>query len=32
MSEKKAYTQAHGTGKYDKTTGLIGKYDNVRRF
>lgn len=32
MSEKKAYTQAHSTGKYDKTTGLVGKYDNVRRF
>jgi len=32
MSEKKAYTQAHGTGKYDKATGLLGKYDNVRRF
>ncbi len=32
MSEKKAYTQAHGTGKYAKATGLLGKYDNVRRF
>lgn len=32
MSEKKAYTQAFQTGKYDKATGLIGKYDNVRRF
>ena len=32
MSEKKAYTQAFQTGKYDKSTGLIGKYDNVRRF
>ena len=32
MSEKKAYTQAHSTGKYDKATGLLGKYDNVRRF
>lgn len=32
MSEKKAYTQAFQTGKYDKTTGLLGKYDNVRRF
>jgi len=32
MSEKKAYTQAFQTGKYDKATGLLGKYDNVRRF
>jgi SAM-dependent methyltransferase len=32
VSEKKAYTQAFQTGKYDKTTGLLGKYDNVRRF
>ena len=32
MSEKKAYTQAFQTGKYDKATGLVGKYDNVRRF
>ncbi len=32
MSEKKAYTQAFHTGKYDKATGLLGKYDNVRRF
>ena len=32
MSEKKAYTQAFQTGKYDKSTGLLGKYDNVRRF
>lgn len=32
MAEEKAYTQAAGTGKYDKTTGLLGKYDNVRRF
>ena len=31
MSEKKAYTQAFHTGKYDKASGLIGKYDNVRR-
>ncbi|MBW1678927.1 MAG: class I SAM-dependent methyltransferase [Deltaproteobacteria bacterium] len=31
MAEKKAYTQAASTGKYDKTTGLLGKYDNVRR-
>ena len=32
MSEKKAYTQAFQSGKYDKATGLLGKYDNVRRF
>ena len=32
MSEKKAYSQAFHTGKYDKATGLLGKYDNVRRF
>ena len=32
MSEEKAYTQAFQTGKYDKATGLLGKYDNVRRF
>jgi SAM-dependent methyltransferase len=32
MSEKKAYTQAFHTGKYDKASGLLGKYDNVRRF
>ena len=32
MSEKKAYTQAFHTGKYDKAMGLLGKYDNVRRF
>lgn len=31
MSEKKAYTQALKTGKYDRNTGLSGKYDNVRR-
>ena len=30
--EKKAYTQAHSTGKYEKASGLTGKYDNVRRF
>jgi len=30
--EKKAYTQAHSTGKYEKASGLAGKYDNVRRF
>ena len=32
MAEKKAYSQAVLTGKYDKATGLLGKYDNVRRF
>jgi len=32
MAEKKAYTQAFTTGKYDKISGLLGKYDNVRRF
>ena len=32
MAEKKAYTQAVQTGKYDRATGLLGKYDNVRRF
>lgn len=32
MAEKKAYSHAAGTGKYDKSSGLSGKYDNVRRF
>jgi len=32
MAEKKAYSQAFETGKYDKVSGLAGKYDNVRRF
>jgi len=32
MPEKKAYSQAVHTGKYDKASGLLGKYDNVRRF
>ena len=32
MTEKAAYTQAFQTGKYDKSSGLLGKYDNVRRF
>jgi len=32
MAEKRAYSQAANTGKYDKITGLLGKYDNVRRF
>ena len=32
MAEKKAYTEAYRTGKYEKVSGLEGKYDNVRRF
>ncbi len=32
MAEEKAYTQAAATGKYDKSSGLLGKYDNSRRF
>jgi len=32
MVEKAAYSQAVTTGMYDKSTGLLGKYDNVRRF
>ena len=32
MAEEQAYTQAATTGKYDKSSGLLGKYDNVRRF
>ncbi len=32
MAETEAYRQAAGTGKYDKPSGLLGKYDNVRRF
>ncbi len=32
MSEKKAYCQAANTGKYERPAGLLGKYDNVRRF
>lgn len=32
MAEKEAYCQAAGTGKYEKPSGLLGKYDNVRRF
>ena len=32
MAEKKAYTQAFRTGKYDKVSGLLGKYDNVRKY
>lgn len=32
MGEKTAYSRAFRTGKYDKSSGLLGKYDNVRRF
>jgi SAM-dependent methyltransferase len=32
MAEEKAYTQAATTGKYNKASGLLGKYDNARRF
>jgi SAM-dependent methyltransferase len=32
MVEKSAYTEAVRSGKYEKPSGLIGKYDNVRRF
>lgn len=32
MAEEQAYTQAATTGKYNKASGLLGKYDNVRRF
>jgi SAM-dependent methyltransferase len=32
VKEKAAYSQAAHTGKYDKSSGLLGKYDNVRRF
>ena len=32
MAEEKAYDQAARTGKYEKASGLSGKYDNVRRF
>lgn len=32
MVEKKAYSHAASTGKYDKSSDLSGKYDNVRRF
>ena len=32
MAEKAAYSQAASTGKYERTSGLWGKYDNVRRF
>ena len=32
MVQQKAYSQATSTGKYDKSSGLLGKYDNVRMF
>ena len=32
MAEIKAYSQAAHTGKYDRASSLVGKYDNVRRF
>ena len=32
MAERKAYSQAANTGQYDRSSGLMGKYDNVRRF
>lgn len=32
MAEKHAYSQAAGTGRYERVSGLDGKYDNVRRF
>jgi len=32
MAETKAYIQAARTGMYEKPKGLLGKYDNVRRF
>jgi SAM-dependent methyltransferase len=32
MGQKKPYTEAVNTGKYQRQTGLIGEYDNVRRF
>jgi len=32
MAEKEAYFQAARTGMYEKPQGLLGKYDNVRRF
>jgi SAM-dependent methyltransferase len=32
MSENKPYSEAVSTGQYLKKTGLVGKYDNVRRF
>lgn len=32
MAETRAYSQAADSGRYNKATGLLGKYDNVRRF
>ena len=32
MAAEAPYSQAVVTGKYDKSSGLLGKYDNVRRF
>ncbi len=32
MAEIAAYTQAAESGRYEKPAGLLGKYDNVRRF
>lgn len=32
MAETRAYDQAARTGMYEKPKGLLGKYDNVRRF
>ncbi len=32
MAETQAYCQAASTGKYEKPSGILGKYDNVRRF
>ena len=32
MAEKDAYDEALGSGQYQKPGGLLGKYDNVRRF
>jgi SAM-dependent methyltransferase len=32
MAEVKAYSQAASSGRYEKSSGLCGKYDNVRRF
>lgn len=32
MAQKTAYSEAAHTGKYEKSAGLLGKYDNVRRF
>ena len=32
MAEVDAYNEASQSGLYQKPTGLLGKYDNVRRF